>query len=270
MTNPQQSTLVDTVSNERATLTFSIEGLAAREELLFKGYVRLLDHMTEHGWQHHEPSTTKRVDLLVVDEHVEPTKCLSGFDKHQPILQLGVNKNASGPFYLVWPLKPYELEYELNRIGRMIAAGVAHEKFVNEQKAVPMPSEAVVGQTHYRLSQWPKPFLLTLPGRMRLATLLTSKAMGLEELVSRSALSKEVCERFIRDMQAANLMMHPVASSSQQTAPLVSAAHTPDFRPGLSVQLERQANQTVIKPALQHGLLARIRMRFGIKNQLNI
>ena len=64
----EQPTVIDTEVGQRSTLTFSVEGLAAREELLFKGYVRLLDHLTEHQWQYREASVLHRVDLLVASE----------------------------------------------------------------------------------------------------------------------------------------------------------------------------------------------------------
>ena len=189
-------------------LTFSVEGLAAREELLFKGYVRLLDHLTEHHWQYREPSAVQRIDLLVADERVQPTRCFQAAEKLQPVLQLGTTQNDSNPFFLAWPLKPYELENKLNRLGRLIGAGTANGPAPAEQKSIPESKLAAPAQKHYRLRQWPKPSLLTEPGSMRLATLLTGRAMGLDELVFRSALAPQVCERFVAAMQAAWCKYH--------------------------------------------------------------
>lgn len=262
MSTAQQSSAVDSRSRQRVTLTFSVEGLAAREELLFKGYVRLLDHMTEHRWQYHEPSTTQRVDLLVADEQVQPTRCLQGSGNIQPILQLGISKTVSGPFYLSWPLKPYELETELNRIGRLINWGAVREPDVFVQASLPewVKPEPVV--QHYRLRQWPKPSLLTEPGSMRLATLLTGKAMSLEEVVFRSALPKANCVRFIAGMQAAGLIMHPDAAASHASTWVMPSAKMST----LLEQQKRPASLPAAKSLAQPGLLARIRMRFGIKS----
>lgn len=258
----EQLTVIDDKGGQRLTFTFSVEGLAAREELLFKGYVRLLDQMTEHHWHYCEASALQRVDLLVADENVQPTKFLLGADDPQPILLLGVNNFSSSRFFLEWPLKPYELENQLNRLGRLIKPSVVREQGPGEPKAKAESPHSSPAELHYRLRQWPNPMLLAQPGRMRLATLLTGKAMGLDELQFRSALPKALCERFLADMQAAGLIMHPGAADSQQP-PLVAPSATP---PRLSVQQERQADQPAAKPSIQPGLIARIRMRFGIKS----
>ena len=261
MNTVPHSTILNSSERLRTTLTFSLEGLAAREELLFKGYARLLDRIMEHHWQYHEPSTTQRVDLLVVDERVQPTRFLQAAGKPQNVLQLGVSKSVSRPFYLTWPLKPYELENELNRLGRLIGADAAREQFVEEQKSIPDSIQDAHAQQHYRLSQWPKPMLLTAPGSMRLATMLTAKAMSLEELVFRSALSKTVCERFITDMQAANLIMYSASANSKPAQGTEPGTN----KPNPSAQHESPAGQPATKAVAQPGLLARIRMRLGIK-----
>ena len=58
---------------ERLTLTFCVEGLPAREELLFKSFVRLLDHLTQQHWSYQPPAAHQRIDLLVVADGVQPT-----------------------------------------------------------------------------------------------------------------------------------------------------------------------------------------------------
>lgn len=261
MNTAPQSNLFGNNRLKRTTLTFSVEGLTAREELLFKGYVRLLDHMTEHCWQYHEASALRRVDLLVADEQVQPTRFFQIADKLQPVLQLGVSKDVSQHFFLAWPLKPYELENELNRLGRLIGADAAHEQFEEAQKSAPASAHAEPTQKRYRLRRWPKSSLLAEPGSIRLATLLTGKAIGIDELVFRSALPKAVCERFVATMQTADLIMLPNVGSSQPalwTAPAIA-------KPGLPAQHERHLNQPAVKAIAQPGLLARIRLRFGIK-----
>ncbi len=283
-----QSTLGDTNGKQRATLTFSVEGLAAREELLFKGYVRLLDHMTEHRWQYHEPSKVHRVDLLVADERVEPTKCLHAVQYAQPVLRLGVTKTVSSPLFMAWPLKPYELETELNRIGRLIKSADALRRDMPAQALAHKPVEttqvlkldskqdtkldaepdAKPAAKRFRLRQWPKPSLLTEPGSMRLATLLTGRAMGLEEVVFRSGLPQASCERFIVSMLAAGLIMHPDADNSHISAWVLPVSkHSVQAAQNGSPAIQA-SSQPAAKPLVQPGLLARIRMRFGIKNNL--
>ena len=261
MTTVQLSSLSDTRKRQRTTLTFSVEGLAAREELLFKGYVRLLDHLTEHNWRYCEPSMAQRIDLLVADERVQPTRCLQATSRPQPVLQLGTSKSASHAFFLSWPLKPYELENELNRLGRLLEGYSASVQVPSPQQFSFEPVQTAPAQKLYRLRQWPKPSLLTEPGSMRLATLMTGRAMGLEELMYRSALSQAVCTRFVATMQAANMMVEPSVATSP------SPPWTPPTfaTPASLAQHERQAGPPAVKAVAPPGLLARIRMRLGIK-----
>ncbi len=263
----EQPTVIDDDASARPTFTFSVEGLAAREELLFKSYVRLLDYLTEHRWQYHEPSALHRVDLLVTSDQVTPTRFLQNTGQPQALLQLGADNANRSRSYLTWPLKPNELEHQLNRLGRSIEAAAANAQSKVEQATLPAPlfaelAPAELSARQYRLRQWPRPMLLAEAGRMRLATLLTGKAMSLEEMVFRSALPQSVCERFLADMQTAGLIIHPDAEASQGPAWVPPAAKKPRLTP----HQERQAAQPATKTVVHSGLLDRIRMRFGIKS----
>ena len=115
----------------------------------------------------------------------------------------------------------------------------------------------------FRLRQWPKPMLLAESGRMRLATLITGRAMSLAELVFRTGLPTLVCERFLADMETAGLIVHPDSEASQ--APVWVAP--PPRKPRPPAVLERQvAVAAATKPVVQMGLLSRIRLRLGIKS----
>jgi hypothetical protein len=224
---------------ERSTLTFCVEGLTPREELLFKAFVRLLDHQTYQQWLYHPPAANVRVDLLVVAQGCEPTCFTSPGLLPQTILQLGAS-GATGHGFLSWPLQPDALEKELNRIGGLVITQRG------ALEAAALPASLATGTTHLsgvhansvRLQQWPPARLLAGPGRMRLATLLTGKAMNLDELVYRSALPVPVCAAFLDELKRAGLLVEPTVSIKPPAAP-------------------------PLKP-VQPGLLARIRMRLGI------
>lgn len=271
--NTELPTVVEDNTVRRRALSFSVEGLTAREELLFKGFIRLLDHLTEHEWHPHEPSVLHRVDLLVASEHVMPTQFLPAGAAPQPLLQLGKHNLHNSSLFLSWPLKPKELENQLNSLGRLICGDVAPPqgwpdaeagKLANTTPAALFvePAPAKEAARCYRLSKWPKPMLLSEPGRMRLATLITGRAMSLEELVFRTALPTLVCERFVADMQTAGLILPPDSEASQ--APVWVAP--PPRKPRPHPLLERQAGPVAAKQEVQAGLFARIRSRLGIKN----
>ena len=265
-----QSTLTETVQSRRATLTFCVKGLAAREEVLFKGYVRLLDHVTEHEWRHQEASLAHPVDLLVLDEAVEPVAFQQLPALPQPVLRLGTS-SASRPFFLSWPLKPYELENELNRLGQLISS--QHTPHL-QVKAVLLGSTASPTNDQpteklMRLRRWPLPRLLAEPGRMRLATLLSGKAMGMDELLHRSALSKKICQRFINDMQTADLLMLEEAHESTHPEEVARLSGTPAALASASASAYKQAVMPSAKPVVQPGLLTRIRLRLGMHSAGN-
>ena len=274
----QSPTVIETQVGPRSTLTFSVEGFAAREELLLKGYIRLLDYLTEHQWQYHEPSTMRRVDLLIASAQIQPTRFLQAGDRAQPVLQLGGDDTRQSAFFLTWPLKPNELEKQLNRLGRLICSGASvqtqgaasHLNTASARPGVARIDESTAEVTPadtaqlYSLRQWPKPMLLAEPGRMRLATLISGRGMSLDEIVLRSALPASVCERFLADMQTAGLLA-PQAQPAQPDPDLSRIVPTAK-KPRLEPQHERQFTLATVAAFVQPGLLSRIRMRLGIKS----
>ena len=232
-------------ATRRSNLTFCVEGLQAREELLFKAFVRLLDHLTHQQWTYHPAAANARVDLLVVADGVKPTYSHNPGQSPQPILRLGPT-GTDGHGLLSWPLKADALEKELNRLGGQ----ALRERGVKSLPAVSTGAtlNVVAPDTTrdlMRLQQWPPSKLLDGPGRMRLATLLTGKAMSLDELVYRSALPLPLCKVFVDDLQRASLLQ--------------ITAITP--KPVLASPMG------IAEPkAVQRGLLDRIRIRLGIKS----
>jgi hypothetical protein len=223
---------------------------------MLKGYIRLLDLQSEHQWQYHETSSLQRVDLLVVHEAVEPWFYAPTGAQLQPVLRLGT-RGVNKPFYQTLPLKPYELLNEMNRLGRMLDTS-----FVPQVKATPAIAPTAVLQATdsvtkelIRLKQWPPARLLSEPGRMRLATLLTGRAMSMDELQHRAALAETVCRSFIKDMQTVGLLTYTAAQDSlptQMTLAGGASAPKPVARP-------------VARPAVQLSLLEKIRLRLGIR-----
>ena len=226
---------------DRSSLTFSVEGLHAREELLFKAFVRLLDHLTHQQWTYFPAAADARADLLVVADGVEPTYSRNPGQSPQAVLRLGTT-GANGNGVLSWPLKPDALEKELNRVGGQVARQ-------RSSKDVLVMSTPDTAQGLMRLQQWPPTKLLNGTGRMRLATLLTGKAMSLDELVFRSALPLPLCKIFVDELQRANLLQ--LTASAPKPALASPAAIAPPKVP---------------LKTTQPGLLDRIRIRLGIKS----
>jgi hypothetical protein len=235
----------------RRALSYSLEGLAARDEMLFKSLVRLLDHLTVQKWIYRPASPDYRVDLLVVAEWYPPTVFQHSHRVGQPVLSVG--KGVDRDLYLSWPVQPLRLQAELNRIG-----GVAILHQIHDAQA---PLGPVHGNSDgdsnqlFRLKQWPPSRFLAGVGRMRLATLLTGRGMTLQELQQRSSLQMSVCRAFVSDLDKARLLVVTAAE-----APVVDTKAAL-LEPHQVLNLPSSA-VAFAKP----GLLARIRAGLGIKS----
>jgi hypothetical protein len=225
---------------ERSTLTFCVQGLKTHEERMFKAYLRLIDSRTRQKWKGQALEVKPPADLLVLANGLEPNT--SPGQALLPALRIGTSVDGAHSV-LSWPLDSHDLEREMNRLGgHIIAQREASLKtalFAGPNTVAPLPDDAKLRQM--RLRQWPPSRLLTGSGRMHLATLLTGKAMNLNELAYRSALPLPLCEVFFNELLQANLMVEASAPAQPETQQMTSA-------------------QKAVKP----GLLTQIRMRLGI------
>ena len=228
----------------RAALSFSLQGLPYREELLFKFLVRLLDHRTQHSWLHCPEAEGGKADLVVVAEGSKHLLAVSGHDAGQRVLTLG----SAGPGragFLSRPLLADPLEAELNRAGTLILSA-------RQNAEVPPQPAAVTLEFPLRLMRWPSASLVGTRDRMRLATLLASQPMTLSTLQQRAGLDAAVCALFVADLEKAGYLstLAPLAASPQEmVAPPSGAAR--DLAPAVR--------------AIRPGLISRIRNRLGLQ-----
>jgi hypothetical protein len=246
------------LKSQRALLSFSVEGLPPREELLFKSLVRLLDHRTHQHWAWRAGPA----DLRVVGEKLPPV----GDAPAVPVLAVGQTDPQRGGHFLALPLHADALEQTLNRLGAM----VVHARGLGLAAA-----EADLAEDdEFRLLRWPPAALLEAPHRIRLATLMTGRPTSLGVLRQRSGLGVQECLDFIADLRRSGLL-----ESAQETAQAAQAAQAvraaqdtqaaaatansaffdsvaPDSRPALPYP--------PVRDAVQPGLLARIRSRLSL------
>lgn len=237
----------DQPTREREVLSFSVEGLSAREELLLKSFVRLLGHRTKHIWLYNARpmhlGTNFKVDLRVVPDGIDTLS----IPQAQHVLTLGtVHRQRDA--YLCLPLHAEELEAALNRQGHLIVSlRTALKPSALPDPIVPHPraSTNALTPSHeaVRLLRWPPASLLHSTGRMRLATLMTGPPMTLAVLQQRSGQPAQVCADFVDDLRRAGYIGSPPTEASP-ARPLEKANTAPKVQP---------------------GLLARIRLRFGFQ-----
>lgn len=265
---------------ERTTLTFCIEGLQAREELLVKAFIRLLDHLTHQQWRYQPPDDKAHIDLLFANAGGTETFEARHGKLPPAVLEL-TDSGASGHGLLSWPLRPDALEKELNRLGGLATTAPVGTDVTQAADSVLLFPSAATSQALetdaalklMRLKRWPPARLLVGTGRMRLATLLTGRAMALDELVQRSSLPHRACQTFVNELQQAGLLLYPTPSQaaveSGSSAVSSDAQVTPSPEHSNQIAARRYDTHSARMPsqtAVRPSLLARIRIRLGIGN----
>lgn len=251
-----------TTNFERTKLSFSLEGLNSREEVLFKSFVRLLDHVNDQKWIYRPALSDYRTDLLIVAEGYLPTRYRHPYPVAQPVMTVGGGDARA--MHMTWPIQPNKLNAALNRIG---SEAVQHQAMSSGAMFVPAQQTGSgngsgIGNADgdavllFRLKQWPPSKFLVGTGRMRLATLLSGRAMSLVELQHRSALPLAVCRAFTTDLQSDNLVVISVQEVIARPAQPASPHELLNL-PSAAVAFAKQ------------GLFARIRSGLGIKSSHN-
>lgn len=247
----------------RLNFGFSIEGLASRDELLFKSLIRLLNHRTQHGWFYTPERTVGQVDMRVVSDHLASTIRARPGPYFQGILTLSAVEQF-GVGVLMLPVRADLLEEELNRQGQLIETSrLASQPPTNATQhaahsaSLPRPFGLypVLGDRPFRLSRWPSPELLNSPGRLRMATLLVGKSMTLTELAQKTGQSLPSCIEFVNTLWRENLVNDGSAFQNGRYP-------RPQPRPHSDPVVAAAANQRA-QPATR-SLLARIRARIGL------
>lgn len=189
----------------RRTLRFSTEGMAARDAVLFKSFVRLLAHRTEHNW-------------IAADAPCEVLVAAQGTKVWlpPPTQVLAVGSSHRGERHFVrFPFHADELEQALNTLGRTVAAASSPPAAAREAVA---PTSAI------RLLRWPPATLLTNASRIRLATLLAAGALPQDALQQRSGCDTDTCSRFLAELSEAGLLViHNESGPAREPARPVEA-----------------------------------------------
>ena len=176
----------------RTSLTFSVIGMAPREAMLLKSFVRMLDSRTKQRWVFQAQQTDQEQqapDLTFLgDEGEQPSADAASAIARQ--LRMGV---LALDVYakLDRPLRPDELERELNRMGKLLAtarmqsasavnfgeyASTSHDENAAESEPLYLWQLPEEGSTHSEFvptSSISKEFAVTVP-----ATLQMSKAVA--------------------------------------------------------------------------------------------
>jgi hypothetical protein len=212
-------------ASNRKNFSFATEGLPAREELLLKSLIRVLDHRTRHGWIY-QPD---QADLWIL---AEGTIAATSGSK-TAVLQLrvvGVNKTAAD-HELSLPFKAGDIEAILNRLGDRL----------EQHSVAQITRKTQSSEPAYRLLRWPPAQLVGQVEHRRIATLLLSSSLSISDLSKRSGQNEKICQEFVDMLKQTDCL---------------KVSHTEIMRPSLGAQA---ATLLPIEKSL--SIFARIRNR---------
>ncbi len=244
----------------RPLLSFSVEGLPARDELLFKSLVRLLDHRTHQHWDWQVDDA----DLRVVGDKLSAPPEQDPAERPVPLLTIGDTPPPHGPF-LRLPLHADALEAMLNRLGAMLV----HARELGLAAASRSRSEQVARGEEYRLLRWPSSTLLDTSLRMKLATLLATRPATPQALQQRSGASARECAEFIAVLERAGFVASTGTSSASGAGGFAHSRAPESIWPDSHISTGGEAPRAAAavgaaRANVEPGLLARIRSRLGL------
>ncbi|RYY91842.1 MAG: hypothetical protein EOO24_30420 [Comamonadaceae bacterium] len=238
-----------TIAPRRLALTYCVEGLSVRDDLLLKSLVRVLDHRSHQQWQCVESGGDLRVSGM-------PFGRGEADEQAGPVLRMGYPP-GEGEFGLPMPLHAGHLELMFNRIGDQLAQQRAEAAAAAAQQ--PVRDDQV-----FRLRRWPPAALVATPERRSLAALMSVRALSLASLHRLSDVPLPVCIEFLRDLRHADLIVTapqmPAAAAVVPGADAVGSALAAAAAP-----IGSQPPAAAAEPPAPSGLLARIRARFGLQ-----
>lgn len=183
---------MSTTEVRRDSYTYSFSQLSARDALVFKSVISLLDGRTHGLWTHVEAGES---DLLVQGCARDGQVPSSDIRRAKVVLMIGEKVPSVGRTTLTLglPLRSSELFERLEEAHELMAA-----------MASPVPDTPQGARV--RLLRWPPSAVLHADPRfMRLAALLSSRALSAAELSRLGAVPVDQCQFFIDELFAAGV-----------------------------------------------------------------
>ena len=221
--------------------------LPAAEVILVRTLMRLYAHDSAFRWTFVD---TAPYDALLVDGTTADGNNGEAARLARAVLKLTRMNEGDGSDTIERPLRADKLQAWLKRAERDFVV----------TRPMTQPGEPVVeaapsGPTpgiRFKLRRWPPATMLRNdPQRIRMATLMSRRALQVSELATISGQPLNECQTFVRNLQLVGLLdvqeaAPPPAAPAVGTAPAASAAATP------------------ARPSFARGLIGNIRKRLGL------
>lgn len=180
----------------RASLSYSIDKLSRRDEIVLKSTMRVLEHRFRHQWT----CAKTGADVLVT------TQAFGGLEGHDMAVYLVCDVMVNS-VALPLPLRARDIETAFNRVGDTV------RQFQDSRS--PDPIETLHDGDELRLRRWPANALLNTRERLTLATVLSVRPCSVRSLQRRSNLPIGICRDFMLDLFLAGLL----APSHERASP---------------------------------------------------
>jgi len=221
-------------------LTLGAHQLPAAEVALIRSLVRLFSHTSSFHWRFVDSGPC---DAVIVDTELPPAELAEAGRRARAVLKVTRAYAPGQPDTLQRPIRADQLKAWLERQA-------TEQRLMRAAHGPPAPAAAAGGTAkpvhlRFKLRRWPSAALLRNdPQRIRLATLLSRRALGARELSRISQLPAEQCQDFVDSLCQADLL--EVLELPATASPAAVAA-----RPAPP-------------PSLAHGLISGIRRRLGL------
>jgi hypothetical protein len=184
----------------RASLSYSIDKLSRRDEIVLKSTMRVLEHRFRHQWT----CAQTGADVLVT------TEAFGGLESHDMAVYLVCDVMVNN-VALPLPLRAKDIETAFNRVGDTV------RQFQDSRS--PDSIEALHDGDEFRLRRWPANALLNTRQRLTLAAVLSVRPCSVRSLQRRSNLPIGTCRDFLLDLFLAGLLAPPHEPSSPRPFP---------------------------------------------------
>jgi len=216
--------------------TLGVHNLPAAEVVLIKTLMRLFPATATFKWRFAE---TGPFDAVVTDATNASSEVPAGLARG--VLKITRTDAATDADCITRPIRAEQLQEWLALQGELLRL-VPRPSVRTESRAVTTQA----GGTRFKLRRWPSAALLQNdPQRIRLATLLSRRALAAHELARISRLPAEQCQAFVDSLQQTGLIeVVRVEAAAAKRKPAPSAP--------------------VLARPLAGGLIDGIRRRFGL------
>lgn len=207
-----------------STLRLGVHQLPAAEVVLVQTLLRLYGHGKNQRWT---LADRPPYDALLVDALDSETNAGDLSRMAKAILKITRKNAASQPDTLERPIRADKLQAWLAGIERESVS--ARPEDAGREDADSADAALLAGTVRFKLHRWPPAVLLRGdPQRIRLATLLSKRALTLNQLALLSNQEVEQCRRFVQVLQNTGVVqaqdvvapaLPPAASAETPTAP---------------------------------------------------